>query len=977
MPLRDTELVGRDADLERLRTALGLGDEGQPSTQSGAVRAHRPHRAVLGGNAGIGKSRLVRALTEDASQRGWLVAVGHCVGQAGSTLAYLPFVELIAQARATRPDIVDPVLAAHPSLTRLTAYRAGPAEATGAAEQGLVAESVHALLAELGAATPTLVVVEDVHWADHSSRDLLTLLLTRGFPSEVSLLVTYRSDDLHRRHPLHDTLAVWTRIADVDHPELAPLAERDIRRLVATVSASELDEEATADIVRRAEGNPFFAEELASSAVSGRAATGGLARVLQARIEQLDETALQVVRALAVAERDVSHVMLAEVVDLTESELDAAVSAAVEHHVVETCWPPAYRLRHALLGEVVLDQLLPGERLRLHRRYAAVLSEHPRLAPASELARHALASGDRRTAVAASREAAEQAMAVGGPQDALAHLERALDLLSENDPSRDEVTLRASDAAIAAGDPLLAVRLVADRLSHPGVQEDPLHRAELLAAYATRARILDLPVDGLALTQEALALVPPTQERGHLAVLVAHLQQLVDTGDWRAATAVGDHAVALAERLGSATALTEIRAVLTQVVEALDDIDAAESHLRAVWDDVADRDDPTRLRLAHQLASFRHRRGDLPGALEWYETGALLADQSHRTWAPWGLECRLQAGMTAAELGDWEHATRRLSLGDIRIPQPGRSLFDAARLSLAVARGERPSPAEIWPLREWWPVDGLLVVLTTGAGIELLGNLGDVFAAVDLAEAGVASLDRMWGAAYQSIVRIAALTVGQLGTATERLDPVSRAALLTRVETLAARAEQVGAAAAEPDESGGLGVETWAWTQRLRAERLRLTWRVGTLDGPQPGEVVRAWEQSVAAFERYGHAFEAARSRARLAHAQRAAGDGPGARASAAAAREVAARLGALPLIAELDALVPAGTDLGGGEALTGREAQVLDLVARGLTNGQIGLRLHISTKTVSVHVSRVLAKLGAAGRTEAAAIAHARGLLE
>ena len=138
--------------------------------------------------------------------------------------------------------------------------------------------------------------------------------------------------------------------------------------------------------------------------------------------------------------------------------------------------------------------------------------------------------------------------------------------------------------------------------------------------------------------------------------------------------------------------------------------------------------------------------------------------------------------------------------------------------------------------------------------------------------------------------------------------------------------------------------------------------------------LVDAWRVSVAAFERYGHVYEAARSRARLAVALRAAGDHAGARDVAEQAREVAVRLEAKPLLAELDSLRPTEGD--GPTELTPRELEVLTLLARGLTNGQIGKQLYISTKTVSVHVSNLLAKLGASGRTEAAAIARRRGLV-
>jgi DNA-binding CsgD family transcriptional regulator len=176
--------------------------------------------------------------------------------------------------------------------------------------------------------------------------------------------------------------------------------------------------------------------------------------------------------------------------------------------------------------------------------------------------------------------------------------------------------------------------------------------------------------------------------------------------------------------------------------------------------------------------------------------------------------------------------------------------------------------------------------------------------------------------------------------------------------------------------------ETWAWLARLEAEVLRLRHATERDAPPSAAELVDAWRASEAAFERYGHVFELARSRARLAAALHLAGDDTAARSTAAQARQVAERLGAVPLLAELDALFPTGSQRGtpaggsGGSELTPREAEVLALLASGLTNGQIGKRLYISTKTVSVHVSNLLAKLGASGRTEAAAIARERGLL-
>ena len=248
VPPSPSPLVGRHEELGRVRAALGWDESG-----GGAV--------LLGGDAGIGKTAVVSRLIEDAAQR--LVLVGHCVGEAGTTLPYLPFVEMLASLDTRDRDLVDDLVAAYPGLVALVPRLAGGVR--GNIGRADLVEAVHGALAALGRRGPVFVVVEDVHWADESTRELLTLLFTRGSPDGVGLLVTWRSDDIHRRHPLVSALALWSRLPALARIELGPLPDADLRSIVRRIG-SDLKPRVVEEVARRAEGNAFFAEELATAA---------------------------------------------------------------------------------------------------------------------------------------------------------------------------------------------------------------------------------------------------------------------------------------------------------------------------------------------------------------------------------------------------------------------------------------------------------------------------------------------------------------------------------------------------------------------------------------------------------------------------------------------------------------------------------------------------------------------------------------
>ncbi|XVX20065.1 helix-turn-helix transcriptional regulator [Actinomycetota bacterium] len=954
-------LVGRGTELSRLTKAAGID-----SGDGGIV--------VVSGDAGIGKSRLIAELAVGASERGWLVLVGHCVGHVESTLAYLPFIELLGTIDREMPEAIEAVLPSHPALANLLPAR--PDTISAPTDAGLVAEAVHAALVAVGERQPSLAVIEDVHWADHSSRDLLTLLFTRGFSSPVSLVVTYRSDDLHRRHPLQESLVAWSRLPQVRRLELGPLSDTSMRRFVRSLDESPADRDGVARVVERAEGNPFFAEELVASGDQGPGLSPDLRRLLQLRVEQLDPTAQRVVHAIAAAGRQVSHELLEATLGLPDAELDAALRAALEHHIIKSVPPADYAFRHALMGETLAEDLLPGERLRLHRAYAAVLTERPELGSPADLARHAAATGDIATAIAASTAAGDEALRLGGPLDALQHYERALHWTPEDDPARDDLVLRAAQSATLGGDGMRALGLLREAIDHRPASRPPATQARLLAAAAMEYRLLDLPVRHLDLTTEAVGLLDGADDETRLAVLIAHFQALVDEQEYAAAVATADEALALAESQDDERARSEIRTIMVRVLQARDEVTDVDDHMRGVLAQLRGTDDPIQIRLLHQIGGRAWGAGRLREALDAYNEGMRVAARLDRPWAPWAMECRLYGALVAISLGEWPEALERLAPGEVALRQPGRGLFQAATMLVKVGQGEELDPGVLEEIRAHWHLDGLMVPNAATAAIVAATRRGEVTRAIDLAESAVATLDRIWGEGYQAIIRISAVLVDGLATCWPQADKAQRQSILAISSRLAERAES---AASHSDIIGQPsrrpGPETVAWAAYLRAAMLRLRWKSGT-DVPKPAAMVSAWEQAVEGFEAYPAPYERACAALRLAGALAASGDARRATEVAQEARAVGVTLGARPLVEAIDAL--ATSPVAAGEvSLTARESEILRLVSEGRTNGQIGTQLFISPKTVSVHVSNILAKLGAATRQEAADLARRQGLLD
>lgn len=958
MPAPTSVFVGRDGDVSAIATAIGL--------DGGTTNA-----VVLAGDAGVGKTRVLQALRDAAVSQGWLAALGHCLDLGDHALPYLPFTEVLTRLHALKPDLVDEVLEAWPALERLRpGRRLLDSEALEAGDWTVLFDAVHSALDQIAGDQPLLVIVEDAHWADKSTRDLLTVLLTRPFTHRVAIVASYRSDDLHRRHPLRPVVAQWGRLPNVVRLQLDPLKPGDVREMAQQLHRGPLSTQAVDGIVERAEGNAFFAEELIRMAD----ATGGipetLADLLMVRVEQLSADALEVLRVMAAIGRRASHDMLSVGVDLPPDRLNSALREALEHHVVVPSGEDGYRFRHALLAEAVYDDLLPGERRRLHHKLMQALIDGGVQGTAAELARHARAAGDLLAAVEASKRAGDDAMAIGGPTEAVRNYEAALEILADaelrarSDVDAVEVVTSYSAALVAAGDLDKALRFGNEVLNSMPATITDFNKARLLVSLAGTALLVDSDTDPLALTREALDLLgdEPTPTRARALHWLARVLGFAEHNQIAQAQDAAVEALGLAEQLNLPRLASDIHTTLAGLEQNEgDDIDP--TLVRAAAAAAKAGAATAELRALTILGRVRMERGEFAAAEEAFDHAVRRAIATGRTWAPYGFDARFHRIQVSFVSGDWAKADELLAQPRVGAQTLQLSMLAAAELQLVVGRGAEPSASLAASARERWQLDGMCAMTAAPEFITLAGRAGRMVEVESTYSETLSVLEPAWGRLFAGRVRLAAVTVTALSTGLDLLGAPQRAARLALIQEVAEPAFE--AAARAHDLLWAWGPEGIAWERRLKFEVARCKWL-----GGEPGDPVdleRLGRQDVQGFTAWPHVLEGAASRLRLGEVLVSLGVQEG-KDLIAQARETGERLGARWLTAgpvRRDELV-----------LTRRELEVLRLVAAGRSNGEIAKQLFIATKTASVHVSNILAKLGAAGRTEAAAIAREKGLL-
>ncbi|MFE0138455.1 helix-turn-helix transcriptional regulator [Streptomyces sp. NPDC059037] len=980
----DTPFVGRANELTRLTGVLERAAAGDP-------------RAVLvAGDAGVGKTRTLTVAAAHAATTGMTVLTGHCVDLGDVGLPYLPFTEILGAAAAD--ERLAPAFAAYPAVERLIGTAAGAGPVSDAGNRLQLFEGIAGLLADLTALAPLLLVIEDLHWADQSSRDLLRFLLSRGVlqrptpggpPHRLAVFASYRADDLHRRHPLRPLLAELVRLPAVDRLELHPLGDADVARLVYAQRTGPVSDSAVRRIVDRAEGNAFYAEELLAAlpeddeGADSAAMPSGLADVLLIRIEQLTETAQQVLRTAAVAGRRVGHDLLRGAVQLPQEELESALREAVGHQLLVTDDAATYSFRHALTREAVYADLLPGERVRLHGVFAALLAGEGRPADsAAERAHHSRASHDLADALAASLEAADHAQRLRAPAEELRHLETALELWAVVDASAHPehsdpvtLTLRASAAAAHAGDPHRAVQLTRSALARAGSEADSELAARVRYTLAGNLMRIDHLEAAFAYSSEALGLIPAEPpSRTWVWAAATHVMAARYVGRDEDAERVARQALDVAERLRLADAqadlvisLVGLEAHNRRTPQGRERLLGARELARTAGNLQVE------MRALYNLAIGSYECGEMDPCLTWISDGLDRARRAGLLSSPYAVELRYLQSLLLYTLGRWDECTETAA-DDVTLLTATSGFATAPALYVVLARGEFDvavggSRALLDGPPDWMASLVASIVLTDAAALR--GDAEDCVrqmgAAVDALTEGSGS-DRP-----DAVVRLAALTLSAVADAAEESRLAGDAPSTSRwTDTAAELVELARTTAAHGEDGTAQGPEGLAWLARAQAEAVRAA----------VGPDVAAWERAVTAFG-YGEPYELARCRRRLAEALLTAGRREEAAEQAHAARDTAVRLGAVPLREALDALVRRGPLADTPAAreriadLTARESEVLRLLGRGRTNRQIGEELYISGKTASVHVSNILAKLGAASRTEAVGIAYREGLIE
>jgi DNA-binding CsgD family transcriptional regulator len=992
-------LVGRAAEMATLQAAVE------------AVRQGEPAAVLIGGEAGMGKTRLIGEFTAAARGAGVRVLTGACLELGADGLPYSPFTAMLRDlVRGAAPGEVAALLSGsrraarelarllpelavdrspgeagapgEPALAGAEARDAYPGGMTAGEARAHLFEGFLTLLERLAEQRPLVLIIEDAHWADRSSRDLLAFLI--GYQRAVGnllIVVTFRSDELHRTHPLRPLLAELARIEWVDRIELPPLTRGQAEELAAVVLGRPPERGLADAIYERAQGNPLFTEELVACGGECEVVPDTLSDLLLAAVRRLPEDTQEVLRVASAGSGMTSDTLLAQVTGHDVGRLTAAIRPAVAANVLVTTGE-GFSFRHALIQEAVHADLLPGEHSAMHTRFAQAIDADPALVPQGradiEKAHHWYSAHNTTWALIGSWQASIQASNAVAHAERLMLLDRVLELWEQVPDASAQIGAdhvrvleEAVSAAGDAGEPHRGLAFVELALTELDETTEPVRFALLLRRRFSFRKDL-----GLAQSEDdlhrALGLVPEPlspSARVELLLTVAHCGIDTDGAQYRV---LAQDALRLARELGDVDAEAKALANLAMIEAGRSQGAAGDSEAFRLLRQA--RELTRQARAYHPTVKLVITETHLLCGAGEFEQAARAARRGIADAERHGL-ARTSGAFLAINLaeplyylGQWDEAVR-VAVRALDLAPPPRTrvglwVMDGA---IALARGDHATAVrranaarqvlapggfdEQYHLPLAW-LDTEIALVTEGPAAAVAVAAG----ALTRYDVSLRSPRYVWPllvsaavAATQAPGEDAGALLDRLRSLAEKLDAFGRVQ----------RAWQLSYAALDP-----------AFVLDLEAD--------AGADGREEDGRLAVADAAVAAWASAGQPHQEAVA---LVHAARVALAGRAGREAAARLRRaapIAQRLGAVPLAAQVvDLTRRAGAD---GDAddpgLTSRELEVLRLVAVGQSNREIAATLVISPKTASVHVSNILAKLGAATRTEAAVKAHELGVL-
>lgn len=946
----------------------------------------------VSGEAGIGKSTLVRACADRWRERGVAVVTGNCLRQAGE-LPFLPFIDALRSLNhIARESLLENAIGTCPPFVRVELTRLLPelelnsapfsGQPWDAMSRFRLFDGVRQVLSAVASRTSAVIVIEDMHWADPSTVELYDYLLSPGHVTGVGLVVTYRPEDTDPEW----TVAGLTR-ADVARVDLGPLSRAETAEQAAILRGARLEPSDADDLYVRTGGHPFYTDQLLTARVDLRGSTvpSGLRAVLLTKVGRAEPEERALLDVLAVAGRGLDEAELSHVHGASEVHTRNGLRALINRGLVDVRGD-RYGLRHALLGEAILSDLLPGDLRAVHLSLAREMATTDDATLAGEIAGHFASAGSSGDELGWRIRAAAHADSVLAAGDASRHWLRSVELLTTVGEDHwagwdaSGLYLRAAWAFEHLGDTVRAGDLAEHALACMDAAAPPVDRARLLRVVGHWRAVND-PAAGEAALREAAYLyrtLPASRDKAYtlfrLSQLLFH-QRGSDDLEQRSLLAEARDAANGCGAVGVQRLLASSIATARMLDGDLGGALAAADAAAAIGSDVSDPH--TSVGAAVGITEVLLKCGRFDQVVELGQRELTWADQNGYPAAFVALVLRSNIAEALRETGKVSQARDMIASAP---PGAHRRLLAIQEAFMQCLGGRTDQAAAMWAsYREELPRSAHLFQREYALlGVEILIWAGHAVGAAEdavgvLEDAAPTDVSRFCGGLLVLALRACADEAGDARAAGDAERCADAIRMGERIERVRRQCRREPFDTDVPATARGDGR---AWD----AEWSRLQ---GQWEPALSSSAADAWLYA-------GMPIRAAYARYREAEALLA---DPRSRSAATSVLRDAAALGDghVPLMTAIAALSDrARIDLSGPApapasppavpvpfGLTNREMAVLRELSAGRTNAEIARVLYISASTVGVHVSNILRKMRVTSRVQAAATATRIGVTD